>query len=129
MKKLIFVCLLVPELIMAEAAPVLPAPVSGAASVPALQFSKSDTLATDSLQRYAGVYQLNEQFAITVSVEDGKLYGLAPGDAEKTAFSPVAKNKFIIEGPQTEVEFLEENGQVHYMFVNMQEGTKLKKVR
>ena len=73
-------------------------------------------------------YKLNEQFAITVSVEDNKLYGLAPGDAEKTEFTPVSENKFIIKGPETAVELIKENGKIKYMLVQMQGGLKLTKV-
>ncbi|WP_242917598.1 DUF3471 domain-containing protein [Pontibacter liquoris] len=83
----------------------------------------------EELQRFAGVYALNEQFAITISVEDGRLYGLAPGDAEKTEFVQVSGNKFRIKGPETEAEFLEEKGQVQYLFVNMQGGLKFKKIK
>jgi hypothetical protein len=91
-------------------------------------FTKGDSTATDkALQQYAGIYKLNEQFAITVSVENNKVYGLAPGDAEKTEFTPVSEHKFIIRGPEAEVEFVKENGKIKYMLVQMQGGLKLTK--
>lgn len=80
------------------------------------------------LNRYVGTYQLNEHFSITVSVEKDKLYALAPGDAEKTELTAEAENKFFIKGPEIEVEFILENEQVKYMFINMHGGQKLTKV-
>ncbi|GAA4437929.1 hypothetical protein GCM10023188_32690 [Pontibacter saemangeumensis] len=93
-----------------------------------LPLTTASTPTNGALQQFAGIYKLDEQFAITVSVEGEKLYGLAPGDAEKTEFTPVSENKFIIKGPETEVEFVKEDGKVKYMLVQMQGGLKLTKV-
>ncbi|GAB3536082.1 hypothetical protein GCM10027443_25880 [Pontibacter brevis] len=129
MKKLILMCLLVPEPLFAETnLEATHAMVSLNAKQDQSETSGVIT-ADEELSRYAGTYQLNEQFQIKVSAEAGKLFGLAPGDAEKTEFTHVSKNKFIIKGSETTVEFLEEDGAVQYMFVNMQGGLKLKNVR
>jgi CubicO group peptidase (beta-lactamase class C family) len=89
---------------------------------------KEIALTQDVLNKYAGVYQLNEHFRITVSVENNKLYGLAPGDQDKIEFAPESETKFFFRGPETEVEFIQENGKVQYLFIKMQGGMKLSKV-
>ena len=45
---------------------------------------KEVSLSADIVKKYAGVYQLNENFKVTISVEKNKLFALAPGDQEKT---------------------------------------------
>ena len=123
MKNLIVILVLSPILLLAEATP------QDARTVRShVPLNTASTTTNEALQQYVGIYKLNEQFAITVSVEGDKLYGLAPGDAEKTAFTPVSENKFLIKGPETEVEFVKENGKVKYMLVQMQGGLKLTKV-
>ncbi|MFD3001558.1 DUF3471 domain-containing protein [Pontibacter toksunensis] len=120
MKKLIFIILLSPVTLFANPKP----DVNQAKPT----YSTALAEAEEALARYVGVYKMNEQFSITISLEGGKLYALAQGDAEKTEFTPVSGNKFLVKGPETEVEFLEEDGKVQYLFVNMQGGLKLKKV-
>jgi CubicO group peptidase (beta-lactamase class C family) len=89
---------------------------------------KEVVLTTKELEKFVGLYQLDENFNVTISVEDNKLYALAVGDAEKTEFKAQGGNKFYLKGPEVEIEFIEENGQVKYLFINMQGGMKLKKV-
>lgn len=89
---------------------------------------KEVVLSKEILENYAGVYQLNENFKVTVSVENNKLYALAQGDSEKIEFTPESETKFYLKGPETEIEFLKENGAVKYLFINMQGGQKLTKM-
>ncbi len=77
--------------------------------------------------KYAGVYQLNENFKITVTVEKDKLYCLAPGDSDKSEFTAETGTKFFLKDTPAKIEFVEENGQF-YLLVNMQGGLKLKKI-
>ncbi|RDC66497.1 DUF3471 domain-containing protein [Adhaeribacter pallidiroseus] len=82
---------------------------------------------THALQKYAGVYELNKDFQVTISVEQDKLFALAPGDQEKSEFTPETESKFYMKGTPAKIEFVEENGQL-YLLVNMQGGLKLKKI-
>ncbi len=88
---------------------------------------KEVTLSADILNKYAGVYRLNENFQVTISVENNKLYALAPGDQEKTEFTPQSETKFYMKGSGAEIEFTEENGQ-RYLLVKMQQVMKLTKI-
>ncbi|QMU30040.1 DUF3471 domain-containing protein [Adhaeribacter radiodurans] len=85
------------------------------------------SISNDVLQKYAGVYELNKDFQVTISVEQDKLFALAPGDQEKSEFTPETITKFYLKGTPAKIEFVEENGQL-YLLVNMQGGLKLKKV-
>jgi CubicO group peptidase (beta-lactamase class C family) len=85
-------------------------------------------LGPEVLQQYVGAYQLSEGFRITVSVEDNKLYALAPGDKEPVELTPESETKFFLKGPEIEVEFLKEEGKVQYMLIKMGGGKKLVKV-
>jgi CubicO group peptidase (beta-lactamase class C family) len=89
---------------------------------------KEIVLGKELLNKYVGLYQLNEQFQITVSVEDNKLYGLAKGDTQKIELRAESENKFFLKGPDTEIEFIEEKGKVQYMLIKMQGGMKLTKI-
>ncbi len=84
-------------------------------------------ISIDILQKYAGVYELNKDFRVTISVEQNKLYALAPGDQEKSEFTPETDSKFYLKNTPAKIEFIEENGQL-YLLVNMQGGLKLKKI-
>jgi hypothetical protein len=88
---------------------------------------KEVTVSSQILSKYAGVYRLNENFQVTISVENNKLYALAPGDQEKTEFTPGSETKFYMKGSGAEIEFIEENGK-RYLLVKMQEVMKLTKI-
>ena len=88
---------------------------------------KEVTLSAEILNKYAGVYRLNENFQVTISVENNKLYALAPGDQERTEFTPQTETKFYMKGSGAEIEFTEENGQ-RYLLVKMQQVMKLTKI-
>ena len=88
---------------------------------------KEVTLSAEILNKYAGVYRLDENFQVTISVENNKLYALAPGDQEKTEFTPESETKFYMKGSGAKIEFTEENGQ-RYLLVKMQEVMKLTKI-
>jgi hypothetical protein len=88
---------------------------------------KEVTVSSQILSKYAGVYRLNENFQVTISVENNKLYALALGDQEKTEFTPESETKFYMKGSGAEIEFIEENGKC-YLLVKMQEVMKLTKI-
>jgi len=88
---------------------------------------KEVTVSSQILSKYAGVYRLNENFQVTISVENNKLYALAPGDQEKTEFTPESETKFYMKSSGAEIEFIEENGK-RYLLVKMQEVMKLTKI-
>ena len=88
---------------------------------------KEVTVSAEILKKYAGVYKLNDNFQVTISVENNKLYALAPGDQEKTEFTPESDTKFYLKASDAQIEFIEENGQ-RYLLVKMQEVMKLAKI-
>jgi len=88
---------------------------------------KEVTVPAEILKKYAGVYKLDENFQVTISVENNKLYALAPGDQEKTEFTATSETKFYMKGSGAEIEFTEENGQ-RYLLVKMQQVMKLTKI-
>jgi hypothetical protein len=122
MKSLILVILLIPFMsVMAMAQATAPK----TDILPKQQ--KEVTLSAEILHKYAGVYRLNENFQVTISIENNKLYALAPGDQEKTEFTPQSETKFNMKGSGAEIEFTEENGQ-RYLLVKMQQVLKLTKI-
>ena len=90
---------------------------------------KEVKLSNEVLGRYVGEYKLDNGFTITVSNDDNKLYALAQGDQQKIELTPESEYKFYLKGPEIGIEFIDENGTVKYMFVNMQGGQKLTKVK
>jgi CubicO group peptidase (beta-lactamase class C family) len=90
---------------------------------------KEAKVSDDELRKYVGQYQLPNGFSITVSTENNKLFALAQGDQEAVELTPEGNNKFFLKGPETAIEFINENGEVKYMFVNIQGGQKLSKVK
>lgn len=90
---------------------------------------KAVVLSAAVINRYVGEYQLPNGFGITISVDGDKLFALAQGDQQKIELTPENEKKFYLKGPETEVEFIEEDQAVKYMFVNMQGGQKLTKVK
>jgi CubicO group peptidase (beta-lactamase class C family) len=90
---------------------------------------KEIVLSGEVLNRYAGEYQLANGFGIEVSVEGNKLFALAKGDAHKMELTAESERKFYLKGPETEIEFIEEDSKVKYMYVDMQGGQKFTKVK
>ncbi|WP_146894783.1 DUF3471 domain-containing protein [Adhaeribacter aerolatus] len=122
MKSLILIFLLIPFMsVMAMAQASAPK----ADNQPNQQ--KEVTVAAEILNKYAGVYRLDENFQVTISVENNKLYALAPGDQEKTEFTATSATKFYMKGSGAEIEFVEENGQ-RFLLVKMQQVMKLTKI-
>jgi CubicO group peptidase (beta-lactamase class C family) len=89
---------------------------------------KEVKLSDDVLNRYVGEYKLPNGFSIAVSNEGNKLFALAQGDQEKVELTPESETKFFLKGPDTAIEFIQEDGVVKYMFVDLQGGQKLTKV-
>lgn len=90
---------------------------------------KEIVLSAEVLNRYAGEYQLSNGFGIEVSVEGNKIFALAKGDEYKMELTAESEKKFYLKGPETEIEFIEEDSKVKYMFVDMQGGQKFTKVK
>ncbi|MBD3583570.1 serine hydrolase [Flavobacterium selenitireducens] len=84
-------------------------------------------LSAETLRKYVGTYELEGQ-KMVVSQKEGKLLVLAPmGDtAELGAVGP---NKFFVKGPQIGVEFLEEDGKVTAMNLDMRGGQRFVKLQ
>lgn len=84
-------------------------------------------LSAEVLRKYVGTYELEGQ-KMVVSQKEGKLMVLAPmGDtAELGAVGP---NKFFVKGPQIGVEFLEENGKITAMNLDMRGGQRFVKLQ
>jgi hypothetical protein len=118
MKKLVILLLFAPFLSCSQA-------IAQQAPVSADQ-PKEIKVALEAMRKYAGVYELNQEFKITISVEQGKLYALAPGDQEKSEFTPETETKYYLRGTPARIEFTEENGQ-RYLLVNLKGGLKLMK--
>lgn len=89
---------------------------------------KEVQLSDAELQQYIGVYELNENFKLTLSVENNKLYGVAPGDPQKTELTAEGNDHFYIKGPNVEIEFQRENNAVKYLILKQGGEMKLKKV-
>ncbi len=89
---------------------------------------KEVKLSDNVLNRYVGEYKLPNGFSIAVSNEGNKLFALAQGDQEKVELTPESETKFFLKGPDTAIEFIQEDGVVKYMFVDLQGGQKLTKV-
>ncbi len=119
MKKLLLLFALVPFFSFGQAV----ATITTNATTP----NQEASVYSEVLQKYAGVYELNKDFQVTISVEKDKLFALAPGDQEKSEFTPETNTKFYMKGTPAKIEFVEENGQL-YLLVNMQGGLKLKKI-
>jgi CubicO group peptidase (beta-lactamase class C family) len=82
----------------------------------------------DSLKTYTGVYEQAPGIQMNVFIEDGKLKVIAPG-GDKVELTAEAPDKFYLKGPDIEITFLKENGNIVSMFVNMQGGQSFKKIR
>ena len=90
---------------------------------------KEVKLSDNVLNRYVGEYKLPNGFSIAVTTENNKLFALAQGDHEKIELTPESETKFFLKGPETAIEFINEEGTVKYMFVDIQGGQKLSKVK
>lgn len=90
---------------------------------------KEIVLSGEVLKKYAGEYQLPNGFGIEVSIEGNKLFALAKGDVHKMELTAESEKKFYLKGPETEIEFIEEDSKVKYMYVDMQGGQKFTKVK
>ncbi|TSD67683.1 serine hydrolase [Inquilinus sp. KBS0705] len=88
---------------------------------------KEVLLPADVLNRYIGTYDMDGQ-KMVVSVTDGKLMVLAPG-GDTVELGASAPNKFFVKGPQIGIEFLETNGKVTAMYVDMRGGQKFVKTQ
>jgi hypothetical protein len=90
---------------------------------------KAVVLSPAVLSRYTGQYRLPNGFGISISVEGSRLYALPQGEQQKIELTPESEKKFYLKGPETEIEFIEEDNAVKYMFVNMQGGQKFTRVK
>jgi len=63
-------------------------------SVPPIPLRKAIKLTTDELKQFEGTYALSILFAITVTVEDGKLMAQATGQ-DKYQIFPESATKFF----------------------------------
>jgi len=81
------------------------------------------TESTDSLERYAGDYEMGPGEQLKISVSDGKLYLLPPGETNKAELKWVRESEFAVEGEQARVFFRADNsGQVTEVEVRFGNG-------
>jgi uncharacterized protein YneR len=90
---------------------------------------KPVTLSRDILNKYKGEYQLENGFSVSVLLEGDKLFAQAKGDPQKIELIAESEYKFYLKGPETEIEFLNEENSIKYMFINMQGGKKLTRMK
>ncbi|NQT17120.1 MAG: DUF3471 domain-containing protein, partial [Planctomycetes bacterium] len=80
------------------------------------------------LESYAGVYTLTPQFALTVTVEDGKLMVQATGQPKLPVFAE-SKTEFFYKIVDAQISFVpDEDGKVKHLTLH-QGGLNLKAVR
>lgn len=56
------------------------------------------------LESYVGKYEIQPGMMVTITVEDGKLYG-EPSDRPKVELTPMAENEFFLDGDNVKVIF------------------------
>ncbi|MCI0333138.1 MAG: serine hydrolase [Planctomycetes bacterium] len=70
------------------------------------------------LEAYAGVFAITPQFALTVTVEDGKLMVQATGQS-KLALFPESKTKFFLRAVDAQITFVpDKNGKVNELILH-----------
>jgi CubicO group peptidase (beta-lactamase class C family) len=65
------------------------------------------SVSEDVLRQYTGKYQLAPNFLLTISSNDGRIYGQATGQ-EKLEIFPEAQNKFFLKIAPIEIEFIKD---------------------
>lgn len=77
----------------------------------------------DSLQAYAGAYEIAPGQRLTVSLSDGKLYILPPGETTKVELKPVHESEFEVVGEAAHLLFKRDHaGQVQHVEVRFGNG-------
>ncbi|NQX85744.1 MAG: serine hydrolase [Flavobacteriaceae bacterium] len=76
---------------------------------------KEMTLSKNELKEYIGKYQLAPEFAIEISVKDGKIFAQATGQGANEIFAE-SKDKFFLKVVAAELVFSrDKNGKVHQL--------------
>lgn len=87
---------------------------------------KAIMLDNATLQRYAGVYKIDNGPEIPVEVKDHTLVATAPG-GDRITLLPEGEDRFYMEGIENEVRFTRNAGKITTMVLNM--GGEIKLVR
>jgi hypothetical protein len=123
------ICLLTPSFVQAQAKPQTPPATSAAAQTPAAE-RKEIKLSPKVLQTYAGEYDFQPGRVLTVTLEDGYLWG-QPTDQAKRQMFPESETKFFLKDLDAQVTFQKEKGKVVGLLLQ-QEGRpdrELKKIK
>lgn len=85
------------------------------------------TESTDSLERYAGEYEIGPGEQLKISVSDGKLFLLPPGETNKAELKWVRESEFAVVGEPAQVFFrADHSGQVTEVEVRFGNGASTK---
>ena len=68
------------------------------------------------LEQYLGVYEIQPNFDLTVTLEDGKLMTQATGQSKFQVY-PETESKFFLKVVDAQIEFLASNGKVHSLIL------------
>jgi CubicO group peptidase (beta-lactamase class C family) len=81
-------------------------------------------LNSDVLKRYIGVYEINPNFNITITLEDGKLMSQATGQAKFEIF-PESQTKFFLKVVDAQIEFIKSDTGNFDSFILYQGGQEI----
>lgn len=81
----------------------------------------------DTLSKYAGIYELEKDFDLDITLEDGTLY-VTPTGQVKIMLKPVSKTKFELMLVDASIDFnIDENGEIHNLFYKQGEYESMAK--
>lgn len=125
------ICLLQPGLAQAQAAPKpqAPAPAASQPQAPA-QERKEIKVPESVLKTYVGEYEMGPDRILTLTLEDGSLWGQPTGQVKRQLFAE-SETKFFLKDLNAQITFQKEKGKVLGMLMD-QEGRpqrELKKIK
>jgi CubicO group peptidase (beta-lactamase class C family) len=82
------------------------------------------TLSEDRMKQYVGVYEIQPNFNITITLEDGHLMSQATGQAKFEIF-PESNTKFFLKVVDAQIEFIANTEGVFASFMLYQGGQKI----
>jgi hypothetical protein len=97
-------------------------------TVTLLSERKEITVPADTLRTYAGTYELNPKFALTLTVENDQLMAQATNQPKFPLFAE-SERRFFLKVVEAEVEFMrDDKGAVTHLIL-YQNGREMKGVR
>ncbi len=125
------VCLLTPGLAQAQATAKPQTPPATTAKPPAPAAERKEIKLTPKvLQTYVGEYSMTPERILTVTLENGYLYG-QPTDQAKRQMFPESETKFFLKDIDAQVTFVKEKGKVTGMLMDQagRPQRELKKIK